>query len=273
MGERILLIAQLDGLPQAAAEVQAVVNTAGLQVTLLQSNVTVTMLVEFDWNGHDVVWFAAHGSEQGILIGGEILDITTLAPLLRESDAKLVFINTCSSERLAEQIYAECDVHVVCTVAPTPDLTAFSTARRFIRRLAAGDDYRRAFELSRPGGGRLYRYIPNNVEVKMANQQPDTNHQVDDLVRALTGDRFTGNPGLISELGQLRQELSEYIKRNEEWKHEVEAVLAQSQQFRPLQISPVSAILVTAALILFVSMLFLAVYWLSAGSGVNTTVH
>lgn len=272
MTERILLIApQSSGLDQAAAEVQAVVNTEGIAVTLLQSNVTVALLVEFDWSGYGVIWFAAHGSDQGIIIGGESLDIVTLAPLLRESAAKLIFINTCSSERLAEQIYADCNIHVVCTIADTPDLIAYATGRRFIRRVAAGDDFRKAFELSRPGGGRLYRYIP--TEVRMPNQQQDANHQVEDLVRALTGDNFTGNPGLINELGQLRQELSGYIKRNEEWKKEIERVLASSQQFRPLQISPISAILVTAALILFVAILFLAIYWLTIGPGTGAAIH
>lgn len=268
----VLLIAQYDGLDKVAAEVQAIVNTDGLDVTLLQSGLTLASLIEFDWTGYKVIWFAAHGDDQGIRIGADMLDVATITPLLQESSAELVFINTCSSERLGEQIYAECQIPVICTVAEADDILAYATGRRFARALVRCEgDYLRAFELSRPGGNRLYRYIPNmyalNRGRKMAQQppQPELKDQVEALVRALTGDRFSGSPGLVAELASLRKELREYIVKNEEEKSEFRDIIANSHQFRPLQITPLAAIVTTAAIILFISLIFYATYMIIGG--------
>lgn len=268
---RILLIAQPSGLEKVGAEVQAIVNTDDLDVTLLQSGVTIAVLLDFNWAGYEVIWFAAHGTEAGIQIGDEILDIETLTSLLLQSDAGLVFINTCASERIAEQIYAACNIPVICTIAPTEDATAYVVGRRFARALARSNgNYRRAYELS-AGGNKNYRYIPNVYAGvargrKMA-QGPDLEGQVEALVRALTGDKFSSNAGLIAELATLRRELSEYIRQNEDWKNQIELMMAKSQQFRPLQLTPLSAILITAGLILFIALLFLSVYWVVNGMG------
>lgn len=268
---RILLIAQPDGLEKVSAEVQAIVNTQGLDVTLLQSGVTLAFLLDFNWAGYQVVWFAAHGDEEGIQIGKETLDIDTLASLLLQDETGLLFINTCSSERIAEQIYAACNIPVICTIAPTEDTAAYVVGRRFARALARSNgNYRRAYELS-VGGNRNYRYIPNvyagRVRGGKMGQGQDLESQVEALVRALTGDKFTASPGLIAELAILRRELGEYIKHNEEWKAGIESMLAKSQQFRPLQLTPLSAILITAGLILFIALLFLSVYWVVNGIG------
>lgn len=158
---RILLIAPSQAsLPQSAQEVEAVVNS-GLSVKLLQSNVSQRDLVsELSTPGrYDIIWFATHSDGNGILLTNEVLSPSAVISLVRGSGAKLVFLNTCSSVSTASAIQNEATVDVICTITDVPDVDAYRTGAQFAAKLLQTGDFRKSYELSKPGRNSTYIYL------------------------------------------------------------------------------------------------------------------
>ena len=81
---RILLIAPATDLPFAPAEVAAVANTPGHTVHQMQGEVNRRDLVAEATRQdvrYDVLWFATHGSRDGVLMSDGLIGIASLAPL------------------------------------------------------------------------------------------------------------------------------------------------------------------------------------------------
>lgn len=158
---RILLVAPSQAsLPQSAQEVEAVVNS-GLSVKLLQSNVSQRDLVsELSTPGrYDIIWFATHSDGNGILLTNEVLSPSAVISLVRGSGAKLVFLNTCSSVSTASAIQNEATVDVICTITDVPDVDAYRTGAQFAAKLLQTGDFRKSYELSKPGRNSTYIYL------------------------------------------------------------------------------------------------------------------
>ena len=158
---RVLLIAPSQAsLPLSAQEVEAVVNS-GLSVKLLQSNVSQRDLVsELSTPGrYDIIWFATHGDGNGILLTNEVLSPSAVISLIRGSGARLVFLNTCSSVSTASAIQNEASVDVICTITDVPDVEAYRTGAQFAAKLLQTGDFRKSYELSKPGRNSTYIYL------------------------------------------------------------------------------------------------------------------
>lgn len=151
----VLLIAPDSGLAGAVNEVRAV--SLALHPVVLNGQVTrKDVLDALDGHVWDVVWFACHGDQHGIMLSDAALPIADLTAITRNSDAKLIVLNSCSSRLIGLEMHYELGVDVVCTEAPADDLTAYQTGTFLARNLAAGMNVRDAFERSRPGQQALY---------------------------------------------------------------------------------------------------------------------
>ena len=144
----------------SAQEVEAVVNS-GLSVKLLQSNVSQRDLVsELSTPGrYDIIWFATHGDANGILLTNEVLSPSAVISLIRGSGARLVFLNTCSSVSTASAIQNEASVDVICTITDVPDVEAYRTGAQFAAKLFQTNEFRKSYELSKPGRNSTYIYL------------------------------------------------------------------------------------------------------------------
>jgi hypothetical protein len=153
----VLVVAPDIGLPWAADEARYLVNTLGAKI--VSGKVTVASIMdEVDAGLFDVLWFATHGSEAGITLSDDVLTSDILAQIARRCEAKLVFLNACSSDRVAADIYAAVQVPVICTIAETMDYAAYFTGRAFASDLAGGVDFSEAFARSRT---QKFRMIPD----------------------------------------------------------------------------------------------------------------
>lgn len=161
MALRVLLVAPSQAsLPQSTQEVEAVVNS-GLSVQLLQSGVSQRDLVQqLSTPGKfDVLWLATHGDTSGILLSSEVLSPSAIVSIVRGSGVKLVFLNTCSSVATASAIQNEANVDVICTITDVPDIEAYRTGALFAAKLVQTGNFRKAYELSKPGRNSTYIYL------------------------------------------------------------------------------------------------------------------
>lgn len=120
-------------------------------------DVTVASLFEYV-NGRqfDVLHFGAHGSDDGIQLShNSILDMVDLARIARAVGARLVYLNSCSSARLAQYLVDQDVPAVIATTANVSDRVAWSTAILFYQAMQTSDDFYTAFDLVKPRDGTL----------------------------------------------------------------------------------------------------------------------
>jgi len=146
----VLLVAPDCGLAGAVAEVRAV--SSALHPVVLNGNVTRKDLLDA-MAGHvwDIIWFATHGTPEGIMLTDGYVPISDLTAIARNSGARLIVLNSCSSRYIGLELHYELGVDVVTTEADANDLTAYQTGTFMARNLAAGMSVAEAFERSRPG--------------------------------------------------------------------------------------------------------------------------
>lgn len=171
---RILLVAPSTGLAYAAEEVQAVVNTTGLSVRLLQGTVNERDVIEaLRQRQYDCLWLATHGNQQGVLLSNNAtLSTSALTALVRSHGIQFVFLNTCTSLQTAMQINQEAQADVVATVVEVPDAEAYRTGALLAYHVGQGDTTRDAYEASKPGGNRTYVYLSRGTR----NRSTDDDH-------------------------------------------------------------------------------------------------
>lgn len=164
---RTLVVAPKTSLMLVDDEVMQVVNLLGAK--LLQGNqANIHGLLGILSEPFDIIWFATHGNEQGILLtpddekGTGILEVPELVPLVRSSSTKLLVLNTCSSRSIALGIYDELRIELVCTLKAVPDKTAFITGTLFARKVSEGYSFREAYEVAKPGRNSTYTFLPEN---------------------------------------------------------------------------------------------------------------
>jgi hypothetical protein len=156
---RVLLVAPRTNLLLADEEVQDITRS-GLIVTPLLGNVTRSELLrDIKGGAYDVLWFATHGSAEGIQLSDGMLAAHDLVPLIRER-FRLVILNTCSSLLTAQQIQEDANVGVICTITDVPDPQAYQMGSLLASHLAAGKSVHDAYKLSKRGGNRIYLYLP-----------------------------------------------------------------------------------------------------------------
>lgn len=166
---KILVVAPTTDLPYVPKEVQTVTNL--LHATLLQGDVTTRELMEALTGDFQLVWFATHGDEDGIYLTDELITPGRLIQLLRRR-TKAVFLNTCSSEKVAYELFSELGIPIICTISDATDLSAYITGATLAIRLSEGYSLLEAYELSRPGFPSDYRLIGEGM-VTVSNGADD----------------------------------------------------------------------------------------------------
>lgn len=159
MGYRVLLVAPRSDLLSVDAEIEDVMRS-GLIVDPLLGNVTNTALLRRIREGeYDALWFATHGSAEGIKLSDGMLSASALVPLVRDRFS-LVFLNTCNSLPVAQMLQEEANVSVICTLLDVPDLQAYQTGSNLATALAESSSVAEAYTASKPGQNRSYLYLP-----------------------------------------------------------------------------------------------------------------
>lgn len=130
----------------------------------LAGDVTPARIFEHVTGEHyDVVHIGAHGNEDGVeLSNGTMLSMFELQRLARTVEAKLVYLNSCSSARLAQYMVDQGVPAVIATTYKIQDLTAWSVATAFYRWLASDTDFYRAYEAAKPSDGTVSFYSNGN---------------------------------------------------------------------------------------------------------------
>jgi hypothetical protein len=185
--KRILLIAPRTEpeLAFVSHEVRQVNNTPGLDVTLLHDKVTEQDIFNALRDGlFEMIWFAGHGTGDGILMGSWVLSSQTLATYVRSASIRYVFINTCESVGVATWISNETQADVICTITEIEDILAWRTGSLLAVMLGRGLDPRSAYEQSKPVGSYNYLYlaasttaITNDISGALKDIQNEINEQ------------------------------------------------------------------------------------------------
>jgi hypothetical protein len=195
---RILIIAPTRAeLPNVAAEAGAVASAHS--VKLLQGIVGDQAVLEaVSAGGYDVIWFATHSGEKGLMLSTELIDPDTIASYVASSGACLAIFNSCSSVFLGMAVLEASNAHVICTISSVPDLTAMRTGVMFASQLALLGNFREAYERSKPGGNKQYLYLTNCRQPRIVSTPPRTGNtptsdkrQIDrlgDMIEAIKDD-------------------------------------------------------------------------------------
>lgn len=165
---RVLLVAPTQkDLPLVQAEIQDVLRS-GLDVTPLIGDVSASDLIrEIRDDDYDVLWLATHGVKDTTVTGlvrysirltdGDMSSDELVANV--RGKFKLVYLNTCTSFKIAQQIQEEANVTVVGTLVDIQDKLAYQTGSLFASALADGLTPAQAYKRSKPGGERIYMYL------------------------------------------------------------------------------------------------------------------
>lgn len=164
---RVLLVAPRSDLRLVDEESQDILRS-GLEVTPLIGEVTSRELLREIKNGdHDVLWLATHGetrvdvlnrTEYGVVLSDGFMPSSELVAQVR-GKFKLVYLNTCTSYHIAQQIQLEANVTVIGTLLDVPDRQAYQTGSIFASWLAQGLTPAQAYLKSQPGGTRIYMWL------------------------------------------------------------------------------------------------------------------
>jgi len=154
----VLVVAPDAGLPNVEAEVRAL--SDALHPVSLRNGVTVRDVTErITRQSWDVIWFACHGTTEGVQLTDGILDTATLVSLVRTSGAKLVVLNTCESDMVGIYLWALTGAAVVATLSAIPDKAAYVAGALLADGLRRGLSIDDAFNRSKPGDmGQATRY-------------------------------------------------------------------------------------------------------------------
>lgn len=184
-----------NSLPTSASEAAETVNI--LNAKIIQGNVTISGISEKVYAGDfDMLWFIGHGSEEGIHLSDGMASSAELAQIIKGSGIEYIYLNTCSSHKLAVDIHDSTEAAVICTVADVEDRTASLTGITLARKILKAKSIREAYELSKPDRGD-YRLIGGAGE-KMDRL---------DLVIRMLDDQKSEINGIKTRMDKIESEL------------------------------------------------------------------
>lgn len=224
---RLLLVAPDTDLPKQSAEVAAIANLANVTVQQLQGQVRRQDVREKVGNAnYDILWVAGHGDERSIMLSDGPMDYQLFANYVKLAQAKLVYLNTCSSLQPAQYIAAETGADVICTVVEVPDSSAYERAALFGLWLSRGKTYQEAFDLTRRGAGDEYRFIPGRRTMESGEQkhiteskamsnpgngQTDLKGRIEMLEKLVFGDPRFGLDGMATQFRNVTSQIAHFI--------------------------------------------------------------
>lgn len=218
------MVAPKTDLLYAQEEVSAVVNA--LRARMVDGNVTADILLnrlhERRW---DIVWFATHGTEEGIVLSDGVASPEILVPLIRTSKANLVVFNTCESVETAFAIHNELLTDFVATIREVPDKLAYLTGKTFALHLSTGMSAHKAWLQCKPGRNNTYLFIPgerfsngNGVIVPTHDREykdsdsRSLGHIDEELERInalIEGSKRWNIPGILPTIQKLTEDMKE----------------------------------------------------------------
>lgn len=156
---KIVLVAPKTDLDLVPDEVQDVLNSGNQIILSLLGDVSYTEFVrEIRRVRADLLWLAMHGSEAGWQLKGGLVDTSAMVALVR-GRFEHVYLNTCQSLAVAQALQNEGEINVICTIADIPDLDAYRTGALLASALVETNDFRQAYDLSKPGNNMDYLYL------------------------------------------------------------------------------------------------------------------
>lgn len=112
----------------------------------------------------DIIHFGSHGSSNGIeLSNGTLLSMFDVERIARQVGAQLVYLNSCSSARLAQFAVDQGVPAVIASTGEIQDVQAWSIATGFYQALLDAGDFYTAFEKAKPRDGTLSFYSDGQV--------------------------------------------------------------------------------------------------------------
>lgn len=168
-----LLIAPISHIPSATAEIQRISNL--LHPDLLINQVTLDSLLDALNKPYEYIHFACHAVPEGIqLSDGLIFPRSRLVQILRRTNPKCIFLNTCSSLEIAMELHdAIPDCTVIATIVAVEDIDAYLTGSLFASAINGGADYATAYENSRPAHNRIYVMLNGSARLNSGNSGDD----------------------------------------------------------------------------------------------------
>lgn len=182
----VLLIAPRTDLKQVDKETQNVLRS-GLNVTPIFGAISRQDLLDEIPKEYDIIWFSTHTNEQGEIDLGDSLVINTseLIPLINEK-TKLIFLNSCASKTIAQQIQNITNCAVICTLTNVGDVLAYQTGSLFAKKLATTNSIEQAYKGSIPGGNVTYLFLGTlKQDVDKREMENIPNNQIMELTIAI----------------------------------------------------------------------------------------
>lgn len=224
MDYRTLVIAPKTDLYYQADEVANTVNMLGARVLQGERATVHGLLAELE-NQWDILWFATHGTDEGVILTDGLLSTSELTSTIRSSRTQLTVFNTCNSIWSAHKIHNELLTYFVCTVREVPDRQAFFLGKLFAMHLRNGESFFDAYQLSRPGQDHAYiflagieRDVPPREQAVMpqGNIGPELNRlqeTVNRLAILIDGNAQYNQDGLLATSKELKNAMIAVDKR------------------------------------------------------------
>lgn len=157
----LLVLPDVDGLN---LEHEAEWISRSFHTEILKGSVSIASLFEYIIGRQfDIVHFGGHGTDDGIALSGSALTMFDIERIARAVGAQLVYLNSCSSARLAQFAIDQGVPAVIATTADVPDSQAWSIATSFYQALLVHGDLYTAFEVAKPRDGTLSFYSDGQV--------------------------------------------------------------------------------------------------------------
>jgi hypothetical protein len=164
--QRVLFIAPDDKALNVIPE-QDTMAALGYEVRTLQGKVSDERLFDaVRCGGFDVLHFAGDGCADGVLLSdGQLLSALGIAQVARQSEARLVFLNACSSAPVGQRLVNAGLPVCIAALREISDVTARQAAQTFYTLLAKTADAHTAYVAACTDD---YAYLSNGGYVEQA---------------------------------------------------------------------------------------------------------
>ena len=134
---KMLLVAPSTDLAYADAEMQSLINLAGLRVRLVRAPCTTLAVYAAAEQAGQVDWLhiAGHGSDGGVHLDGETWSSGEIAQTVQALGCQLTWINTCDSVHLAKTITERTASDCIVNLIEANDQRAWQLPAYYARQL------------------------------------------------------------------------------------------------------------------------------------------
>lgn len=157
---RVLFIAPSDSGLDVVPEIDSI-SEFGYSVRALQGEVTAERIFAVCRTAKfGILHFACHSVLDGIVLSdGKLFDIDSILQVARITDARLVFLNACSTSIIGQTLVDESVPVAICTMKEVPDHIAKQTAQVFYQHLSQFGDAHEAYKASKPSTRGMYQWL------------------------------------------------------------------------------------------------------------------